>query len=125
MSLVHLLIVEDEQKLAGLLRRGLREEGHLVDVAARGDDALLMASVNGYDRIVVDLMLPGIGGLELCRRLRERGVETPILILTGRDTAEYRIAGLDAGADDYLRKPFGYDEFAARVYTLARRRPVA
>jgi two-component system, OmpR family, response regulator len=120
---VRVLVVEDEVKLAGLIRRGLREEGVLADVAIKGEDALWMAEATAYDVLVLDLMLPGIDGFETCRRLRGDGVRTPILMLTARDAVEDRIAGLDTGADDYLAKPFDFGELLARLRALARRGP--
>src|SRR5436305_11629822 len=119
---MRILVVEDEPKLAQLLRKGLRTEGLVVDLAGRGEDALWMASATRYDVIVLDLILPGIDGLETCRCLRERGVQTPLVILTARDAIDYRIAGLDAGADDYVTKPFDFGELGARLRALARRR---
>jgi two-component system OmpR family response regulator len=118
---MRILVVEDEVKMAGLLRRGLVEEGHAVDVARTGDDALWMAGAAEYDAVVLDLMLPGIDGLEVCRRLRDEGVWAPVLMLTARDAVEDRIAGLDAGADDYLAKPFSFAELLARLRALVRR----
>jgi two-component system OmpR family response regulator len=120
---VRLLIVEDQPKLAQLLARGLREEGHAADVAGRGEDALWMAGAAPYDVIVLDLMLPGIDGLETCRRLRQLGVWTPVLMLTARDAVDDRVTGLDAGGDDYLTKPFSFDELLARLRALTRRAP--
>src|SRR5213080_613754 len=99
---MRLLVVEDEPKLAQVLSRGLREEGYAVDVAGRGDDALWMAAAAPYDAIVLDVMLPGADGFEVCRRLRGDGVWSPVLMLTARDAVDDRIVGLDAGADDYL-----------------------
>jgi two-component system OmpR family response regulator len=120
---MRVLVVEDEVKLAGLIRRGLREEGVLADVAIKGEDALWMAEATGYDVVVLDVVLPGIDGFETCRRLRGDGVRTPILMLTARDAVEDRIAGLDTGADDYLTKPFDFGELLARLRALARRGP--
>jgi two-component system, OmpR family, response regulator len=121
---MRVLIVEDEAKLASVLRRGLRNEGIAADVADRGADAIWMAGSTDYDAIVLDVMLPGIDGFEVCRRLREDGVRSPILMLTARDAIRDRVAGLDGGADDYLTKPFSYDELLARLRALARRGPV-
>jgi two-component system OmpR family response regulator len=118
---VRILIVEDEAKLAGLIRRGLREEGHSVDVIARGEDALWMAKAVDYDAIVLDLMLPGLDGIAVCRGLRDDGVWAPVLMLTARDGVDDRVAGLDAGADDYLVKPFSLEELLARLRALTRR----
>ena len=118
---MRVLIVEDEAKMAGLIRRGLRQEGIAVDVAARGEDALWMAGSTEYDAIVLDVMLPGIDGFEVCRRLRDDAVWSPVLMLTARDGVPDRVAGLDAGADDYLVKPFSYAELLARLRALARR----
>jgi two-component system OmpR family response regulator len=115
------LVVEDELKMAALLRRGLAEEGYAADVASSGEDALDMARATPYDTIVLDVMLPGLDGLEVCRQLRASGVWTPILMLTARDGVQDRVAGLDAGADDYLIKPFSFAELLARLRALARR----
>ena len=120
---MRVLIVEDQPKLAALLARGLREEGHAADVAARGEDALWMAPAAAYDVVVLDIMLPGIDGLETCRRLRESGFWTPVLMLTARDAIDDRVTGLDSGADDYLTKPFSFDELLARLRALTRRAP--
>ena len=110
--------------MASLIRRGLREEGLAADVAVRGEDALWMAQATDYDAIVLDVMLPGIDGFETCRRLREDGVRSPVVMLTARDAVEDRVAGLDRGADDYLTKPFSFAELLARLRALARRGPV-
>jgi two-component system, OmpR family, response regulator len=118
---MRILVVEDDPKMAGLLRRGLLEEGHAPDVAQVGDDALWMAKAVEYDAIVLDLLLPGIDGVEVCRRLRQDGVWSPILMLTARDGVDDRVAGLDAGADDYLPKPFSFSELLARLRALVRR----
>lgn len=120
---MRILVVEDEPKLARLLARGLAEEGHPADVAATGEEALWMADSGAYDAIVLDVMLPGLDGFAVCRRLRERKVWTPVLMLTARDALEDRIAGLDTGADDYLLKPFAFGELLARLRALARRGP--
>src|SRR6516162_3320872 len=118
---MRVLIVEDEIRMAVLLKRALEEEGHAVDVAADGPDGLWMATENGYGAIVLDLMLPGLDGIELCRRLRTQGIWVPVLMLTARDAVGDRVRGLDAGADDYLVKPFSLLELAARLRALARR----
>jgi two-component system OmpR family response regulator len=121
---MRVLIVEDEVKMAGLLRRGLKEEGLAADVARTGDDALWMARATEYDAIVLDVMLPGGDGFEVCRRLREGGTWSPVLMLTARDAVEDRVQGLDAGADDYLTKPFSFAELLARLRALVRRSPL-
>jgi two-component system, OmpR family, response regulator len=121
---MRVLVVEDKIKLAGLLRRALRGEGLAADVAIRGEDALWMAGSTRYDAIVLDVMLPGIDGIETCRRLRADGVWTPVLMLTARGGLPDRVAGLDGGADDYMAKPFELAELMARLRALARREPV-
>jgi two-component system OmpR family response regulator len=118
---MRILIVEDEPKMAALLRRGLGAEGMAADIAPRGEDALARAEATAYDAIVLDVMLPGIDGFEVCRRLRDAGVWAPVLMLTARDAVRDRVAGLDAGADDYLTKPFSYAELLARLRALIRR----
>ena len=117
------LVVEDEVKMAALIRRGLVEEGYAADVARTGEEALWMARATPYDAIVLDVMLPGRDGLEVCRSLRESGVWSPILMLTARDGVEDKVAGLDSGADDYLSKPFSFAELLARLRALTRRGP--
>jgi two-component system, OmpR family, response regulator len=121
---MRVLIVEDHVKMAALIQRGLRKEAMAVDVTANGEDALWMADATDYDAIVLDVMLPGVDGFEVCRRLREKGVWAPILMLTARDAVRDRVAGLDSGADDYLVKPFSYAELLARLRALVRRGPV-
>jgi two-component system OmpR family response regulator len=118
---MRVLVIEDEVRMARLIKRSLEEEGHAVDVAADGPDGLWMASENGYAAIVLDLMLPGLDGIEVCRRLRGQGIWVPVLMLTARDAVGDRVRGLDAGADDYLVKPFSLLELAARLRALARR----
>jgi two-component system, OmpR family, response regulator len=115
------LVVEDEVKMAALIRRGLVEEGYAADIARTGEDALWMASATPYDAILLDVMLPGRDGFDVCRELRETGVWTPILMLTARDGVDDRVAGLDSGADDYLTKPFSFAELLARLRALTRR----
>jgi two-component system OmpR family response regulator len=121
---MRVLIVEDEPKMAGLVRRGLREEGYAADVAGNGDDALWMARATDYDAIVLDVLLPGTNGFDVCRQLRQSGVWSPVLMLTARDSVDDRVAGLDAGADDYLTKPFSFVELLARLRALSRRPPL-
>jgi len=118
---MRLLVVEDEADVARFLRRGLMEEAYAVDVVEDGETALEVAALNPYDAIVLDLMIPGPNGMEVCRRLRESGSHVPILILTARDSVDEKVAGLDAGADDYLSKPFEFGELLARLRALLRR----
>lgn len=116
-----MLVVEDEPKMARLLRQGLSERGDVVEVVDRGSDALALAALADFDAIVLDLMLPDLDGFEVCRRLRRSGVWAPVLMLTARNAVADRIEGLDAGADDYLPKPFAFDELMARLRALVRR----
>jgi two-component system, OmpR family, response regulator len=118
---VRLLVVEDDIKMAALVRRGLIEEGAAVDVARSGEDALWMAESTPYDAVVLDVMLPDMDGFETCRRLREAGIWAPVLMLTARDAVDDRVHGLDLGADDYMVKPFAMPELTARVRALLRR----
>jgi DNA-binding response OmpR family regulator len=120
---MRILIVEDERQMAEVLRRGLSEEGHAVDVARTGPDGLSMATSDGFDVIILDVMLPGLGGFDVARRLRAARIRTPILMLTARDTNADVVAGLDGGADDYLVKPFAFDVLLARLRAVARRGP--
>jgi two-component system OmpR family response regulator len=118
---MRLLVVEDDARMSRVLRRGLVEEGHAVDVAADGPEGLWLATENPYAAVVLDVMLPGFDGFELCRKLRAAHVWVPVLMLTARDAVDDRVRGLDAGADDYLVKPFSLLELAARLRALARR----
>jgi two-component system OmpR family response regulator len=117
------LVVEDDPKMADMLRRALGREGYSVDTAADGDEALWAATEHPYDALVLDAMIPGPDGFEVCRRLRGAGRWVPVLMLTARDRVEDRVRGLDAGADDYLTKPFALTELFARVRALVRRQP--
>ena len=119
---MHILVVEDEQRLAYLLRRVLLEERHTVDLAYDGSSGLDLALSDSYDVITLDLMLPGIDGMEICRQMRAERIMTPVLMLTARGAVEDRVTGLNVGADDYLTKPFAMEEFLARVNALLRRR---
>jgi len=121
---LRILLVEDEPSAALMLAKGLREQTYAVDIAADGEDALYQASINEYDLIILDVMLPRKDGLEVCRELRSDGSTVPVLMLTARDTVPDRITGLDLGADDYLTKPFDFHELLARVRALLRRGPV-
>jgi two-component system OmpR family response regulator len=118
---VRVLVVEDEVKMAGLLKRGLEEEGYAVDTAGDGREALWLATENSYDAVLLDVMLPDLDGFEVCRRLRDAGRWSPVLMLTARDGVPDRVSGLDAGADDYLTKPFSFAELLARLRALVRR----
>jgi two-component system OmpR family response regulator len=118
---VRVLVVEDELRMAALLKRGLQEDGYVVDIAATGTDAVWQAGEFDYDVVLLDLMLPGLDGVEVCRQLRQIGRWVPVLMLSARDGVDDRVRGLDAGADDYLAKPFSFAELSARVRALIRR----
>jgi two-component system OmpR family response regulator len=118
---MRVLVVEDEPKMAGLLQRGLAEEGYAADAVGTGTDAIWAATENPYDAIVLDVMLPDLDGFEVCRRLRAVACWAPVLMLTARDAVPDRVRGLDAGADDYLTKPFSFHELFARLRALLRR----
>src|SRR5256884_4726687 len=121
---MRILVVENELKMASLLLRGFRTNGHAADVTRTGEDAVWMAAATRYDAIVLDVMLPGMDGFETLAALRRAGRWTPVLMLTARDAVEDRIAGLDVGADDYLTKPFSFAELLARLRAIVRRGPV-
>ena len=118
---MRILLVEDEPRVAGFIAKGLREQAYAIDVATDGEEALYFASENDYDLIILDVMLPVIDGITVCRRLRSFGLRKPILILTARDAVDDRVIGLDCGADDYLSKPFDFKELLARMRALLRR----
>ena len=122
---MRVLVVEDQHRIADFISRGLSEQGYAVDVAYDGDEALQWVDTAEFDVIVLDVMLPIRDGIEVCRTLRERGLRTPILMLTARDAVEDRVRGLDSGADDYLVKPFAFAELLARLRALTRREPAA
>ncbi|MGH2968971.1 MAG: response regulator transcription factor [Solirubrobacteraceae bacterium] len=121
---MRVLVVEDDTRMAAAIRRGLRFEGLVVDIAADGEQALRTVAASEYDAVVLDVMLPGLDGFETCRRLRADGVWVPVLMLTARDAVVDRVRGLDGGADDYMTKPFSLAELVARLRALARRGPV-
>ncbi len=118
---MRILVIEDDADLTHFLRKGLQEEQHTVETAADGETGLILALDQSWDLLVIDVMLPKLDGLALCRRLREKGNRTAILLLTARDTVEDKVAGLDAGADDYLTKPFAFTELVARIRAVLRR----
>ena len=118
---MRLLLVEDDDRIARFVAKGLREQAYAVDVVAKGEDALSQAAINSYDLIILDVMMPGKNGFEVCRELRRSGQRVPVLMLTARDSVEDRISGLDHGADDYLTKPFEFRELLARLRALLRR----
>ena len=118
---MHILLVEDERTIAAYVKRGLEEQGYAVDIAHTGREALDWSDSGTFDLIVLDIMLPEVNGITVCRELRARGLRTPILMLTARDAVDDRVAGLDAGADDYLVKPFALKELLARLRALTRR----
>jgi DNA-binding response OmpR family regulator len=122
---MRILVVEDERRMAKLLKQGLAEEGHAVTLAFDGKEGIAVARSNPFDLIILDVMLPGLDGFTVARRLRAGANRTPVLMLTARDSTGDIVAGLDAGADDYLTKPFSFDELFARVRAVARRGPVA
>lgn len=118
---MRILVVEDEERIAGFLRKGLEEESYAVDIAVDGVAALEWVAGTRYDVILLDVMLPGLTGFEVCQILRQRGIDSPILMLTARDEVDDRVRGLDSGADDYLAKPFAFKELLARLRALTRR----
>ena len=118
---MRVLVVEDTARMGELIRRGLQEHGYAVDLAATGEDGLWLASENPYDVVVLDVLLPDLDGFEVCRRMREADRWSPVLMLTAKDAIADRVTGLDAGADDYLTKPFDFVELLARIRALVRR----
>ena len=118
---MQILTVEDEEKIANFLRRGLLEESYAVDISRDGEDALYKFDINAYDLVLLDLMIPKVDGVTVCRKIREKNQNIPILILTAKDSVEDKVAGLDAGADDYVTKPFAFSELTARIRALIRR----
>jgi heavy metal response regulator len=119
---MRVLLVEDERKIASFIKRGLKEERYIVDVAHEGDNGLYLAEINPYDLIILDVMLPGKDGMAVCKELRKNKIDAPILMLTAKDRITDKVQGLNSGADDYLTKPFSFVEFLARVRALLRRK---
>ncbi len=119
---MRILVIEDEEKIASFIKRGLKEEGYAVDVSLDGEDGHFMATTNEYDAILLDLMIPKLDGMTLCKKLRDQKVSTPILMLTAKDEVKSKVAGLDAGADDYVTKPFAFEELLARVRAMLRKK---
>ncbi len=118
---MRILIVEDELRLASVIKKGLIEEGFAVDTASDGEEGLYLAETESYDLIILDIMLPKVDGLTICRKLRSNNIKTPVLMLTAKSTIEEKVAGLDSGADDYLTKPFAFLELRSRIHALIRR----
>ncbi len=118
---MRVLVVEDEMRLATVIKKGLTEDGFAVDTAHDGEEGLFLAESETYDVIILDIMLPKIDGLEVCRQLRSKNIKTPILMLTAKSTVEDKVAGLDSGADDYMAKPFAFIELRSRIHALLRR----
>ncbi len=118
---MRILVVEDEKKIANFIKRGLKEEGYAVDVACDGEEGLFLAKTNEYDIVLLDLMLPKIDGIALCKKLKAVEVKAPIIMLTAKDTVKDKVMGLDSGADDYLTKPFAFEELLARIRAILRK----
>ncbi len=121
---MRILIVEDEKKIAEFMKRGLKEEGYAVDVAYDGEEGQFLARTNTYDLIILDLMLPKLDGISLCKGLRKEGLAVPVIMVTAKDAVEDKVAGLDSGADDYITKPFAFEELLARIRALLRKKGV-
>ena len=119
---MRILIVEDEKKISSLIKRGLKEEGYAADIASDGQEGEFLAATNEYDAIILDVMLPRIDGVALCKILRERKIKTPIIMVTAKDAVSDKVKGLDSGADDYITKPFAFEELLARIRALLRKR---
>jgi DNA-binding response OmpR family regulator len=119
---MRMLLVEDEKGVANFIKKGLEEEYYTIDHAKDAEEALLFLDGNTYDMLILDVMMPGMNGFELCKRIREKGIQSPVLMLTARDAVKDKVQGLDSGADDYLTKPFSFEEFLARVRALLRRK---
>jgi DNA-binding response OmpR family regulator len=120
---MRILLVEDEEGVANFIKKGLVEEHYAVDLAVDGEEGRDLAFANQYDLIILDIMIPGINGIDLCKEIRQKKIQTPVLMLTAKDSVKDKVAGLDSGADDYLTKPFSFQEFIARIRALLRRKP--
>jgi DNA-binding response OmpR family regulator len=120
---MRILLVEDEKNVAAFIKKGLEEEFYIVDVAESGTEGFFMATSNDYDLMILDIMLPEMSGIKLCKKLRENGIKKPVLMLTVIDSVESKVEGLESGADDYLTKPFAFSELLARIKALLRRIP--
>jgi heavy metal response regulator len=118
---MRILVIEDEKKVADFIKRGLKEEGYAVDVASDGEEGLFQAMEIAYDLILLDLMLPKLDGISLCKKLRQNNIRTPLIMLTAKDSVKDKVTGLDSGADDYLTKPFSFEELLARIRALLRK----
>jgi heavy metal response regulator len=118
---MRILVIEDEKKVSEFIKRGLKEEGYAVDVVSDGEDGLFQAIEIAYDLILLDIMLPRLDGISLCKKLREKNIQTPLIMLTARDSVKDKVTGLDSGADDYLTKPFSFEELLARIRSLMRK----
>ena len=119
---MRILVIEDEKKIADFIKRGLKEEGFAVDLSQDGENGLFLAKTNNYDLILLDLMLPKLDGITLCKKLREDKILSPIIMLTAKDAVKDKVTGLDAGADDYLTKPFAFEELLARIRAILRKK---
>ncbi len=119
---MNILLVEDEQGVANFIKKGLEEEHYAVDHAINGEEGRTLAMSRQYDLLILDIMLPGINGIDLCRQVREHGIQSPVLMLTAKDSVKDKVTGLNSGADDYMTKPFSFEEFLARVHALLRRK---
>ncbi|MBU1038262.1 MAG: response regulator transcription factor, partial [Candidatus Omnitrophica bacterium] len=119
---MRILVVEDEKKIAEFIRRGLKEEGYAVDMAHDGEEGLFLAKTNDYDLVLLDLMLPKLDGLTLCKKLKGAKIKTPVIMLTAKNTVKEKVVGLDSGADDYLTKPFAFEELLARIRAILRKK---
>ncbi len=122
---MRILVVEDEKKIADFVKRGLKEEGYAVDVAYDGENGLFMAKTNDYDLIILDLMIPKMDGITLCRKLKAEKISSPLIMLTAKDSVEDKVLGLDSGADDYMTKPFAFEELLARIRAMLRKKTSA